>query len=374
MDVVNILNTIRDNASQEYKDRVPQATKLTIANVGNPIVQYDVIKNEFLNALVNRIIMTMVSTKRFTNPLAKFKGQEFPFGYSVQNTYTNPVKAEQFNNSIGETLLKKSLPETVTEYYSLNRQDEYPVSISEEQLQTAFVSADEFESFVNSIFNALYSGDAIDEFTLMKQLFVDGVNKGVIKTMGVSKAMASLSASVEDSRDYTKLTRYLGLAFKFPSSLYNNYSEYTKSDTKVVTWTNPEDLLMITTPEVSANIDVDLLAVAFNRDKTSFLGQIETVDHFNGSNILAVICDKRCIKVNDNLFKLKDFENGKGLYKSYFLHHWQTLALSLFANCIALVADDDDEPVDPENPEDELINSLINNQTGEDTQTGEENE
>lgn len=338
MNITNILNTIRDNATAMYRERVPEATKANITAVGNPILEYEAVKNEFLNALINRIIMVQVTTKRYSNPLAKFKGKELPFGYSIQNTYTNPVKAEKFTNDIGETLLKKSLPDTKSEYFSMNRQDEYPVTISDEQLQTAFLNMEEFEMFLNSIFNALYSGDAIDEFLLMKNLFSDAVKNNVIKTLSVNAAMADLNATAEDARIYTKLTRMLGLSFKFPSSSFNNYKEYSGGSTDVITWTNPEDLIMITTPTVSANIDVDVLAVAFNRDKTDFVGQIEVVDSFGDSNILAIVADKRCIRVHDNLYKLKDFENGKGLYRNYFLHHWQTLSLSMFANCVALVA------------------------------------
>ena len=34
MDVLEVLNTIRDNASQAYQDRVPEATRNNIEEVG----------------------------------------------------------------------------------------------------------------------------------------------------------------------------------------------------------------------------------------------------------------------------------------------------------------------------------------------------
>ena len=39
-DMVTLLNTIRENASTEYQNRVPEATRTNIAEVGNPIVSY----------------------------------------------------------------------------------------------------------------------------------------------------------------------------------------------------------------------------------------------------------------------------------------------------------------------------------------------
>ena len=50
-----IMNMIRANSSVQYQDRIPIATQENFREVGNFILNYEPARNEFLNALVNRI-------------------------------------------------------------------------------------------------------------------------------------------------------------------------------------------------------------------------------------------------------------------------------------------------------------------------------
>ena len=50
-DGVQILNTIRANASLAYQDRVPKVTRENFADVGKIITEYDAFANEFLTNL-----------------------------------------------------------------------------------------------------------------------------------------------------------------------------------------------------------------------------------------------------------------------------------------------------------------------------------
>lgn len=68
-----MLNSIRADASDAYKYAVPVATPYNLADVANPILTYETVANEFLNALVNKIIMTLVIRKTWSNPLAMLK-------------------------------------------------------------------------------------------------------------------------------------------------------------------------------------------------------------------------------------------------------------------------------------------------------------
>ena len=68
-----ILNTIRANASSDYQERVPIATQNNIAEVGNAITNYEPTRNEFLNALINRIGMVIIQSRLYENPLREFK-------------------------------------------------------------------------------------------------------------------------------------------------------------------------------------------------------------------------------------------------------------------------------------------------------------
>ena len=52
-----ILNQIRENASMEYQERVPEALG-TGGNVSQVFTNYPTMKNEFLTALTNKMVKT----------------------------------------------------------------------------------------------------------------------------------------------------------------------------------------------------------------------------------------------------------------------------------------------------------------------------
>ena len=92
--IINIMNTIRANASQEYQERVPEATRDNIDEVGNPILQYQTIQNEYLNAMINKIALTVVHNKTLLNPLRVLKKGTQPLGSDIEEIFTNMAQAE----------------------------------------------------------------------------------------------------------------------------------------------------------------------------------------------------------------------------------------------------------------------------------------
>lgn len=72
---VDVLNVIRENATQNYRDYVPKATPNadSIREIGAIIMDYPALQNEFLSALVNRIGRVMITSKMYDNPWRMFK-------------------------------------------------------------------------------------------------------------------------------------------------------------------------------------------------------------------------------------------------------------------------------------------------------------
>lgn len=326
-----IMNTIRANASAEYQARVPEATLTNIQAVGNPILTYQSTQNEFLSALVNRIALVLVNNRIAKNPLAILKNGSIPLGKDIEEIFTNMATATTYDPT-GENLLKRNIPDTKAAYHRLNRQDVYKVTINNDQLQTAFTSWDKLEELIGSIVNSLYSGDNFDEFLLMKKTFADAItgNKVVIKEIDAITNADTAKALVKEARTASGL-------FKFPSSKFNKYSDLTGATGKpVVTWTPVEDQIMLIKSEVLSAIDVDVLAAAFNLDKTTLMGMILEIDDFgDAESTVGMLIDKSFLKVYDNLQKMTEFYNSEGLYWNYWWHHWQTYSYSPFANAIA---------------------------------------
>src|SRR5690606_14431849 len=86
----------------------------------------------------------------------------------------------------GSKLLTVTKPDVKALYYRVNREGQYPVTIYQTDLQRAFTSWGELENLMSSIVTSLYSGDAQDEFILMKSMFAKAIDSGHIVTASVS--------------------------------------------------------------------------------------------------------------------------------------------------------------------------------------------
>lgn len=337
MNVITILNTIRANSSAQYQERIPEATQTNIQQVGNAILEFEAQTNEFLSALVNRIALTIVSNRRYQNPLAILKKGGKPFGTDIEEIFTNPVSAVSYDGSTTSDMLKVSKPDVKTIFHRMNRQDKYPVSISTPQLQKAFTSSGEMEKFVTSIITAMYSGDEMDEYLLMRNLVSSSITDSKVKTFAIS-----YDGGETTSKELIKLLKTLSLNFGFISGEYNGYNVLNadgiakKTITECKTWTPKENQVLLIRSDVDASTDVEVLAKAFNMDKTDFLKRKIVVDSFGDENTLAFICDENAFEVRDDLYQVRSFDNGSNLTTNYWLHHWQTISLSLFANGVAI--------------------------------------
>lgn len=339
MNVINIMNTIRENASQEYQDRIPVATRTNIAEVGNPILTYQIMQNEFLNSLVNKVALTIVRNKTAKNPLSVLKKGGQPLGSDIEEIFTNMAKSSKYDPT-GANLLTRKIPDTKVIYHRLNRQDVYQVTINDSQLAQAFTSWDKMGELIMSIVNSMYSGDNFDEYLLTKNLLGGAIHDGYIKSVEVD-GIDTAAHTKQLIKDIKNISGYM----QFPSSEYNTYidkvreSDPQSTEEPIVTWTPKEDQIILIRTDVLTAIDIDVLAGAFNLEKAELKARMLEVDNFGegGENTLLVLADKSLTQIYDNKLETKEFYNGAGLYWNYFLHHWQTYSLSSFANAIAFV-------------------------------------
>ena len=70
MDLLNILNTIRDNGTATYQERIPEANRNNLEAIRYAMIDDDNIQvaNEFTSSLLNKLIKSVLITKLFQNP------------------------------------------------------------------------------------------------------------------------------------------------------------------------------------------------------------------------------------------------------------------------------------------------------------------
>lgn len=324
---------------------LPRATNNNIGDISNILFNdsYQPQLNQFVNNLINRIALTIIRNKSYNNPLSVFKKGSIPLGSDIQDVFTNPANAEQYELSdlAMQKLLTITDPDTHVAYYRRNRQDLYTKTIARESLQAAFESWDNFNGYVASITNSLYSGNYISEFNYTKDLIDGAFDNNKIITEVVTNPTDETTAN-----QFLKQVKTIYDMMTFPSSNYNAYSKFSGANGKITTWTEPDRIVLIVRADVMNTIDVDALARAFNIDKASFMGRIYKVDKFRNDNLLGVICDEAFLQIYDNVFRFDEFYNARVMAWNEYLHAWSVFAICPFANAVAICTE---EPVDVTN-------------------------
>lgn len=328
-----VFNVVRENSSKVFMETVPSATEDNIQTLSNILFNdaYQPMLNEFVTNLINRVGLTIIRNKTFSNPLSILRKGSMPLGTDIQDLYENPAEAEQYelSNTAMAKLLTITDPDTHVAYYRRNRKDLYTKTISRENLQGAFISWEKFENYISAITTSLYSGNYIDEFELTKAL-VDGAydnNKVIVETVTAVTDETTAKAFIKKCRSlFTKM--------KLPSTKYNAYSKFSGAKGVIKTWTEDDRFVLIVTSDVMAEVDVDVLARAFNIENTKFLGRVIEVDSFENEEIQAILCDEAWFQIYENLMRFDEFYNARTMSWNEYLHVWQTYAICPFANAI----------------------------------------
>ena len=340
MDAIEVLNTIRANASQAYQDRVPVATRNNIEEVGEAITDLNnaVVYNEFVDTLANMIYAPMLIKKSWYNPLGKFKKGKKTFGDTVEEIYNNFIKAQTFDQT-GSGLLTRKLPDTKVVFHRMNRQDSYVLTDSPESLAKAFKSYEGLAEYLENLFTTIRNSAELDEYILMRQLFEEAYNNNAMVVVSV----ADPQASEANAKAFIKAVKTVSGDMSFANSNNNAYLTAQSDDNKpIVTFSRKDEQILIVDNPTDVTCNIDVLASAFNKSVVEFNDtQKEVIDAFPVDGMIACLVDRNFFQVYDDLFTFREFENGLGLYRNHILHVWQTIGYSILCNAVAFVVGED---------------------------------
>lgn len=322
----DLLNAIRNESSAEYQNRVPIATQNNLAATGTAIMDYSSTRNEFVSALLNRIGLVVIKNKLFENPLREFKKGTLDWGKDIEEVFVDLITAQTFDPAVAESeVFKRNLPNVQSIFHTVNRTEFYKTTVSNDQLKLAFLSENGFNSLIDKIVQAMYTSDSYDEYLQMKHLIEQYGVEGKFAMVPVSPVTDETSA-----KEAMITIKQISNAMVFMSTAYNFAGVHTN--------TLKEDQIILIDTHFDARVDVDVLAAAFNMDKADFVGRRVLIDDFGGlTNVLCAIVDRDWFMVYDKEISSEELYNPQGKYYNYFLHHWQTLSTSQFANAVLFV-------------------------------------
>ena len=343
MNMTEILNTIRDNASDMYRDRIPEATQNNIEEVQSAMCDPNnaVVTNEFMSTLLNMIIKQVIHAKLFSNPLKALKKGKKPLGDTIEEIYTNFIKADVYDQT-GANLLQRKLPDTKTVFHRMNRQDKYKITVNPEELFKAFSSYDKLQSYIATIINTLYNSSELDEFILTKELLKQAYDNNAIVVVNVPDPLESEA----NGKEFIRIVKTVSGDMVFPNSNNNAYLTAQSSDNKpIITFSRKDEQVLIIDNPTNVSVDINVLASIFNMSVAEFNDTKKIViDAFPDPDVRACLVDEAFFQIYDDLLMFREFQNPEGLYNNYYLHVWQTLAYSPLVNAVIFkVASDKDQ-------------------------------
>ena len=347
---IDILNVIRQNASYDYQQNVPEvATANDIPKVGEIIYGTPAFANQFINALVNRIAIVRVQSATFNNPYSILKKGYIEYGETVEDIFVSIAKAVDFNvEKAAKREFQRTIPDVRSAFHVMNWRVMYPVTIQDEDLRQAFLSIEGVQNLIAKIVDAVYTGAEYDEFLLFKYLLIKAISHGKMYPTSIG-AGANLSEAAVQFRGTSNLLPFMS-------------SEYNEAGVKTNTPKARQVIFM--DAMFNAQFDVNVLASAFNMDKADFMGRLFLIDNWTDfdnerfdiiransdgieevtvdelallANVKAVILDDNWFQVYDNNNKFTEKYVASGLYWNYFYHTWKTVSNSPFANAVVFV-------------------------------------
>ena len=325
----------------------------SLHKIGEFVMEYTPYANAFANAIVNRIGMTIVTSKAWNNPWARFKQGTLELGETIEDIFANIANPVSYDPEDAEsTLYKRTVPDIRAAFYVMNWQKVYPTTVSEEQLRTAFISWGNITSLIAAITESLYTSLALDEFLTMRYM----IARSMLNHDFYSVAHASIDTTPSDAIvKYRQVTNDL----KLLKTKFNRAG--VRNSTPVA------EQVIIMPNDVEAKLGVNVLADAFNLNQVDYIGNRIELDswYFDGddeqrlallfendttykpftadekktlASVSAFKCDERLLMIFDNLNRMASVQNAKGLYFNYFLHAWKTFAISPFKNAVVFTS------------------------------------
>ena len=339
------LNKMREmsvDTGSIYHQYVPVVTdSTTIGEFGTPILdsQNTNVLNDFVG-LLKKVVYTAVYNKTFNNPLVGLEGDKMPLGQFIESGYVNPAKARGFNVNDFAGLLQKYEAELGVEYYSVNSDLQYCVTLTREKIRNAFTSWDALEGLISGYINSLYNGAYITRYNQTK-----GIVTGAYIGNNVNYQVISDVTDEQTAKALIRQMRSAYSKFQIPSTKYNAWNKVKGGRMALKTWSDPEDIVVLISADIESLVDVEVLASAFNMSKADFIGRVIVVDDFNqyddegtlvvdGSAIKAAIMDKAWFKIKTQDFAMDEFYNANNRTWNYYLNDVRMVNYSLFANAL----------------------------------------
>ena len=346
-----LLNAIRSAQGDRFTNAVPAAdgTEENLRTIGSVLTSNTTFMNNWLNTLYERIaLVRIVTMDGYKNPLAFYK-KKLEYGESYVEYATRLVKAKVRDYNYAKShFMDVELPEHLSAIFHINCEIHYDTTILSAELKKAFLSYDRFAEFLDTEIDNLYRSMEYDEFLAMKYVVARAILDGNVTVKEIPAVTAA------NAREIVTRIKAVSNEMEFMNAKYSlaNVETYAKK---------PDQHLLICS-DFSAVVDVNVLALAFNMERSEFLARQVLIDSFaeldtdrldvlfandplyetltdeqleDLAKVPAVLIHRDWFVVLDSMTEIYQNLNQMGPYQNYSLHCERTYCFSPFFKACA---------------------------------------
>lgn len=295
--------------------------------------EFQAVANQFLSALVNKILYQTVESMEFTNPFKKYDSFPITYGDTIENIFVELPVGYKFDKDATDPFTKRN-PSVKSLYATINYELQYETTVQDSLLRRAAVNEYGFMNLIDSILATLSKSMSFDEY----KATIAMLNNEDLFASGFEE-IAKGSTTTETAKTVTETIINTVSSFKLPMTSNNKAG--------VLNASRPEDCLLIIKYGLLNSINLDYLTGVFNLSKVDLVKNIIEVDGFQvakpgeedpelvGEDIDFMIIDSRGF---DNHVALQDggmIYNPKGKYTNHFMNLWKIISFKTFYNARA---------------------------------------
>ena len=124
---------------------------------------WQAVKNQFLDALYNKVLYQTVASLDFENPFKKFDSFPVNFGDTIENIFVEMPTGQKFDANVTNPFAKAT-PSVKSLYATINYELKYKTTVEDSLLRRATLNQYGFMNLIDTIVMQLAKSASIDEY------------------------------------------------------------------------------------------------------------------------------------------------------------------------------------------------------------------
>lgn len=282
-----------------------------------PSTTYVVKKQEFLNSVVNKIGKQIYSSTAYTNPLKRLKRGFIANANEIEEIYVARAVGTSYDPT-GEGALDRIASDVKTQYHQVDYEKDFGKTIQDKQVRKGFTTEGGVSKLANEIMESIHTGAEYEEY---------------VKTLELLDLIATNSKYKKEVADVVDNTT----AKAFTKELKKTINRMERRSTTYATYENhckPSQLVLFINEDWDVEIDVELLATAFNMSKQEIneVVKIKIPQLTTNTITRAILCDERALQIYDTYYGMEPQRNAKGKFTNHFLSTEKIFSYSNLVN------------------------------------------